>query len=523
MGHLKEALLQHYGLNEASYASFCLPPDIRNIPFLESDLSVKVAKERILKAIEDKEKILIYGDYDCDGIMATSIMVYSFAKLGYKVASYIPSRYLDGYGLTMDNAKKIVEAGYKLVILVDNGVSLEKEVGYLLSNDVETIIIDHHELPPSLPPSLAFIHPSTLHYGEVPVSAGYLSFLFSYSLLGEIDPYLLILGALSTISDMMPIRLYNREIVRLALQYLSLHIYPTISNLTTRQYIDEDTLSMEIIPKINAVGRVVEDHTVNRVVSYFAYPTSDKVDALARWLDENNEQRKAQSTSALEQTKVDDSKPGIFVLTNLKEGLNGLLANRLLQAYGKPVMVLSPSSSDPSSYVGSLRSKEGFLFPEFAESVSKLLLRYGGHGLAGGLAVRKEDLAKLEEAFYEYASSHPLVTVIEEEIPLALSEVNPESYALISSFGPFGFDWKKPEFALEGIDPGVLRFSKDGAHISTLLPRECKLLGFHIGQEEANKYSLATLHGHFALGEWKGKRNIEFRVKSIDGNFVKEG
>ena len=177
---LKEELLRHYRLSEADYASLCLPPDIRNIPFIDGDASVVAAVKRIHEALERQEKIIVYGDYDCDGIMATSIMVYAFGKLGQKVASYIPSRYLDGYGLTLGNAEKIAKAGYKLVILVDNGVSCEKEVSYLFSQGVDTIIIDHHELPPSLPPSLALIHPDTLRYGSDPVSAGYLSFLYSW-------------------------------------------------------------------------------------------------------------------------------------------------------------------------------------------------------------------------------------------------------------------------------------------------------------------------------------------------------
>ena len=513
MESLKEALLKHYQLSEADYASLCLPPDVRSLPFIDKDAATISAKQRILEALAKKEKILIYGDYDCDGIMATSILTYAFDKLSYKVAHYIPSRYNDGYGLTMDNAVKIAQAGYNLIILVDNGVSCEKEVSYLLSKGIESIIIDHHELPLVLPPSLSLIHPTTLHYGQYPVSAGYLSFLFATALLDELDPYLLILGALSTISDMMPLKGHNREIVRLALHYLSLYPYPTIQGLTKRTFIDEDVLSLEIIPKINAVGRIVEDSSVNRTVTYFAFPNGEKRDALAAWMDENNTLRKTLSLSALEGIEVDASAPAIFVLGSLKEGLNGLLANRLLQTYHKPIAVLSPSAHDPNAYVGSIRSQEGFLFPEFAAYASDKLLRYGGHGFAGGFSIEKSKLAEFKAAFMDYAASHPLQEVKEEEIPLALKDINPVTFDLVASFGPFGFDHKKPTFVLEDIDTSVLSYSRDENHISTPLGPSCRVLGFSMPKSELSKAKAVDLHGQFALGEWKGKSNIEFRLK----------
>lgn len=513
---LKDELLKYYQLSEAEYASLCLSPDIRNIPFIDDDIAVKMALKRIQEALHNDEKILIYGDYDCDGIMATSIMVASFKKLGKAVASYIPSRYLDGYGLTLANAEKIVASGYNLVILVDNGVSCEEEVAYLLSKGVETIIIDHHGLPASLPPCIALIHPQTLKYGSYPVSAGYLSFLFSTLLLKEVDPYLLILGAISTISDMMPLKGHNREIVRLALRYLNTYDYPPIRLLTSRSQIDEEVLAMEIIPKINAIGRVVEDSKINRCVTYFASPSSPQSEALARWMDENNEHRKNLSKTLLENLSIDDQEEGIFVLTDLKEGINGLLANRILQTYHKPVIVASPSSTDPSCYVGSLRSQEGFYFPLFTEEVSSLLVRYGGHGFAGGITFKKENASALKVAFLKYASAHPLQKKEIKEIELPLKEITPESYSTIKTFGPFGFEWPKPEFIIPDVPTLDLTYTREGTHLSTLLPTGVKLLGFHMGREEVSKTNSIALHGTFTLSEWKGRTNIEFRANAFD-------
>ena len=513
---LKHRLLQHYELNEADLASFCLPPDLDRIPKIDDDLAVKMAVDRLKEAIAHEEKVLVYGDYDCDGVMATSIMAYCFKALGYQAATFIPSRYIDGYGLTMDNAKRIAKAGYTLVILVDNGVSCEEAVAYFLGKGIQTIIIDHHELPPSLPPSYSLIHPTTLRYGDYPVSAGYLSFLFSIALLGKADPYLLILGAMSTVSDLMPIRSHNREILRLALDYLSKEDYPTISRLTENHRIDENVLGMEIIPQINAVGRMVEDHGVNKLVRYFAYPDDHKGVEIANMMREINEQRKLLSKEAFETVKVDESKPGIFVLGNLKEGLNGLLANRLLQSYGKPVIVLSPSAADPKAYVGSLRCRTGFDFPSFASYASGYLLRSGGHGFAGGFSLSKDKLEAFEAKFQEYAALHPLLEEETDDIPLTLSEVNFDSYQLISSFGPFGFGWKAPRFVIEGLPTDSFQYTRDENHISTPLGYGVRLLGFRQPKADILPRGRVAIHGEFHLREWQGKNQLEFRIDKID-------
>ena len=512
---LREDLLNHYGLNEAEFASFCLFPTLNDLPRLDEDLASKIAKDRILEAIAHNEKVLIYGDYDCDGIMACSIMAKCFIALGGHASTYIPSRYLDGYGLTLDNAEKIAKAGYSLVLLVDNGVSCEKEVSYLLSKGIETIIIDHHELPASLPPSLSLIHPTTSRYGDVPVSAGYLSFIFSRFLLEKDDPYLLCLGALSTISDLMPIKAYNRALLRLALSELNSHPHECFSLLSKKRRIDEETLGLEIIPKINAIGRMVEDTTINRVVHYFVDAEGEKRQKLALWMEEINTARKTLSAQAYEETSFDESLPGVFASTSLMEGLNGLLANRLMQKAHKPCVVLSASSSDPGAYVGSIRSQEGFLVPEFFETARKWLLRSGGHGHAGGFSIAKKDLNGFKEAFLDYAAKHPLVPVEEEAIPISLSEITFPTYRLVESFGPFGFEWKKPIFALGPLPTSSLQYVSEGKHISTPLGYHVKLLGFHMNQVDIAKRETVSFRGSFALGEYRGNDELEFRLVQI--------
>ncbi|MBO5528808.1 MAG: DHH family phosphoesterase [Bacilli bacterium] len=514
MEDLRTRLLQYYDLTEEDCARITREPSFSSIPTIENELSAVTAKNRILQAIKDDERILIYGDYDTDGIMATSIMLRCFHILGKTASFFIPSRYIDGYGLTMENAKKIAKSGYSLLILVDNGVGCLQEVSYLLSQGVETIIIDHHELPSVLPPALATIHPDLLPYGQVPVSAGYLCFLFSICLLDKADDYLLTLGAVSTISDCMPMKYHNRELVALALRNIRKNKYPQVMYLAERSVVDESTLSMTVIPTINAVGRMIEDHKISRVVHYFAEFEHKDLSQTADWMKKINEDRKAATKAAMERLRPEPELPAIVVVGRLQEGLNGLLANRLLNEYNKPVACFSQAKSDPDLYVGSLRSKPGFDVMDFEASVSELLVKGGGHAFAGGVSIKKSDYGAFKDAFEKYAFRHPLEEEKKRTVPLLLSEVSMDTYRIIRSFGPFGYDYLEPEFLIENLPVSSLRFSQDGRFLSTPLGKGVRLFSFSYGKPSLiNSNDKVSLSGTLKLDEFRGQLQLTFRCE----------
>ncbi|MBE6126916.1 MAG: hypothetical protein E7182_02970 [Erysipelotrichaceae bacterium] len=514
MEALVNRLKQHYGLSEEEFARLTREPSFSFIPTIEKDLAVITAVNRIKKAIENDEKVLVYGDYDTDGIMATSIMIRSFHLLGKAASFFVPSRYVDGYGLTMENAEKIAKSGYSLVILVDNGVSCLQEVSFLLSKGIETIIIDHHELPSVLPPSLALIHPVTLPYGDVPVSAGYLSFLFSICLLGKVDDYLLTLGAISTISDMMPMKSHNRVLVALALRNIRKHKYPEILTLAERTLIDETALSMSVIPMINAIGRMEEDHTLSRLVHYFADLENKDKPKIAAWMREVNEARKKATLAASERLRPEEQLPSITVVGHLKEGLNGLLANRLLNMYRKPVAVFSSAKSDPSLYVGSLRADDGFNVMEFEKSIESLLVKGGGHAYAGGVSIKKSDYGAFKDAFEKYAFRHPLLPKKVDAVELELSEVNMESYRSLRLFGPFGHDYPAPSFVIRDVPLSSLRFVKEGQMMKTPLANGIYLLSFDFARPSLiDPDEKVDLKGTLTFEEYRGSVSLTFRCE----------
>jgi single-stranded-DNA-specific exonuclease len=513
MASLKERLLDYYDLNEEGYAALSAGPSFSSIPLFQEEGPVKAALQRIVQALNQQEKILVYGDYDCDGVMSTSIMTRTLRKLGARVSSYLPSRYLDGYGLSLQNAKKLPEAGYKLVITVDNGVSAKEPLEYLKSQGIDVIIIDHHEIIGELPPAVAVIHPTTLNYGPIPVSAGYLSFIFSVSLLKEKDDYLLSLGALSTLSDMMPLKGYNRTLVQLGLTAMNANHYPAISDFLEKSQIDEKVLALDFIPAINAIGRLVEDTTINRLVPYFSEEDSVKRVPIANWMKDINTRRKALTKQAESTLSIDPSAPAIVVVSSLPEGLNGLLANRLLNEYNKPVCVFSPCQSDPSLLVGSMRSQEGFNVMKALAGLDAYLVRSGGHAFAGGLSIKKSDLEAFSKELLFDALKFQINPQKNKRIPLELDECTLENYRLIRTFGPFGMEWKEPDFLLRDIASQSLTFTRDGRYLSTSLPGGVRLFSFKLSSAEVATSQSLNLLAHFALNEYKGRTSLDILVE----------
>ena len=502
-----EKIKKYYNLDEEGFSKLIAKPSFANIPLINDHPSVIKAKERIEKAIKDNEKIIIYGDYDCDGIMSTSIIYYSLLKLNKHVSFFIPSRFKDGYGLNLDNAKKIAKAGYSLLICVDNGVNCFEAISYLKGNGIDTLIIDHHEIGESLPEAISIIHDDLLDYGEYNVSAGYLSFLFSICLLGKVDPYLLVLGAISIISDTMPMKSYNREIVALALSLINKNKYPTIFNLTNATYIDEKVLGMEIVPSINAVGRIDTEYDANKLVHYFATDCKDLKQSSLLAL-EYNKNRKEMTKAALAEIDIDKNKSSVCIYTSLGEGLNGLLASRIVVEENKPVAIFSSSYKDKDILAGSLRSKPGLNLIDFFSSLGELPIRKGGHSFAAGVAIKKEDYEIFKEKLEEYASSHPFTEPKKDEISISLSDISMENYKILRKFAPFGHDYEEPTFVIENVPTSTLKFNRLG-YLTFKISPNSEVFSFSIKDDILNKPSL-DMEGKFRLNEFRGSFKIQF-------------
>ena len=245
-----EKLLNYYKISHDDYELLIKNTSNISLKDPSSFLGIKNSVNRIKRAIKNNEKVIVYGDYDCDGICATSIMVKTFKLLNYDVSYYIPSRYIDGYGLNITNVKKIAEKGYKLIICVDNGISANEAIEKAKEFGIDVIVVDHHEVPNVLPNAYSIIHPTVSKVSNIIASGSYMALFLSRALLNRYDDYLILLAGLSTISDLMELKDYNRDVVLLAIKNLNNYKYRTFLELINGSIFNEKTLAIEVAPKL---------------------------------------------------------------------------------------------------------------------------------------------------------------------------------------------------------------------------------------------------------------------------------
>lgn len=509
-------LLNYYGLSETDFKELTKPLNELSLPDFDKVPDMEKIKTRIFKAISNEEKIIIYGDYDCDGVCSTSIMVKTFEKLNYPVSYYIPSRYLDGYGLNEENVKKISDAGFKLIITVDNGICQNEAICLANELGMDVIVIDHHELPEMPVNALGIVHPIVSNISDVYGCGGLMSLITSAGLLGYYDEYLVTLAGLATISDMMELKKFNRNVVRLALDNLKRNKYLALTSLIDSPLINETTFGMEIAPKLNAIARIVENKNVNNLVKFLITENRDDIFKLSAWIKNTNELRKTLTNEAIDALPSELlDQPGIVLNLDIKEGLMGLIANRLLAKYNVPIIILSKDSKDENFLKGSIRSKEGFNVQKAFESLSKYLVAGGGHALAGGLTIKKSDFEDFKRDFIELAKEHKITAVEPPSIEINLQDISVSNYEILREFAPFGQGFKEPVFVVRDLPTKKLQFIKNGSIISTPISINSKILGFNVSESQVKSHLNVDLFGNLVGSYFRDKFSVELRVSDF--------
>lgn len=512
----KQKLIDFYKLDDSQVKELLKP--IEKIKLLDPNSIESMAhiKERIFKAIENKEKIIVYGDYDCDGVSATTIMVKTFQKLNYPVSYYIPIRYSDGYGLNVVNVMKIKKAGFSLIITVDNGIAQDEAIKKANELGIDVIVVDHHEAPEIPVPAYGVIHPIVSHISDIYGSGGYMSLFLSAGLLGYYDDYLVTIAGLSVISDMMELRGYNRDVVRLALENLKKHRYLPLNYLIESPIITEKTFGLDIAPKINAIGRLVDDKNINLLVKYLVSEDENEIYKISNWIKNNNELRKTltkEAVEALPQDEINDA--GIALKLDIKEGLLGLIANRLLNEKNVPVIIFTEDSNDKTFLKGSIRSKEGFNVQKAFESLSKYMVAGGGHAMAGGLTIKASDFDDFKRDFIELCKEHQFSKEEPPSIELDFTEINNQNYEILRQFSPFGVGFPEPVFALRNLPTKSLQFISQGKHISTPISINTKILGFNYPESEIRKHNTIDIFGNLGMSSFRDRLTLEFRISDL--------
>ena len=516
MESLFKRLLDYYQISEDEYRVLTMPVTISNFyeghAFKDMDKCVALVKA----AVKDNKKIFIYGDYDADGIMSLSILVKMFQYINYPVSYHVPNRYLDGYGLTLKRSEEIVNSGYDLLITVDNGVTAFEGIDYAKKHGLQVLIFDHHQPDEVLPNADYILHPSISEFGDVATSAGFVTFMFVLNYLGYFDQYLATLASISLVSDMMPLVSYNRNLLRLAIELYKKNGFYCIDLLKDNELFNEVSIGMKIAPKINAIGRLIDDDNyLPRTVQFF---TSDDKNLLLNyneWINSVNDERKGVTKEASENSKdVDVSQAAIVTIIEQKEGIIGLIANGFVKKYCKPVVVFALDQTG-EYYKGSSRAPRGFNVVDAFNQMGDLLEACGGHAMAGGCTIKKENYEAFKKAFIAIAEKTEFSQDDSNAIPLYINDINFDNYQLVASFSPFGESWPAPQFKLSRIKASSLMYSRDMQHILTSIGNSARLTGFYFSKEKMLEHQYVDMIGTLRLSTYFNKTTVEFLISDI--------
>ena len=504
--------------------------DLLHDPYLLYDMERSV--ERIQAAITNGEQILVYGDYDADGITSTTVMIEALELLGADVSFYLPNRFLDGYGPNRERyAQLIEERQVQLLITVDNGVAGHDAISYAQAQGVDVIVTDHHELPADLPEAYSIIHPQhpqgSYPFGEL-AGVG-VAFKVACALLDEVPVEMLDLVALGTVADLVSLQGENRVLVKLGLDTLRTSDRPGLQALcqvaNVRQVaIRDEDLGFSLAPRLNALGRLGDASPGVALLSTF---DDEEAATLAQQLEVKNQERKELSQRISgEALALVASMPAqeIYVLAQegWHEGVLGIVASSVVSATGRPALVLA---IDPETQIakGSARGVEQMNLHEALSSAAELFLKFGGHQMAAGMSIAVEQLEAVQAALNQFVrqqqidfSQGPTLAV---DGVLSVAEVNLEKIGQLSLLGPFGTDNPTPCFKLPavaasdvkqlGLDKNTLKFS------ATEQGSQLDCLGFGLGSEalEFTTASELTVVGNLSINEWNGQRKPQLMVK----------
>ncbi len=456
-------------------------------PFLLRDMEKAVA--RIHKALENGEKIAVYGDYDADGVTATALLYLYLDAMGADVMYYIPSRTLEGYGLHNEAVDYLSSEGVKLIITVDNGINSVDEALYIKSKCMDLIITDHHQAGDELPFAAAVVNPHRPD-DESPFKdlAGVgVAFKLTAALEGgDYDSVLsdfADIAAIGTIADIVPLKSENRTLAVKGIELLNSSSRVGINALKDSVgYQNKDfsstSVAFSVAPRINAAGRVDSAETALKLLL-----CEDEIDAqmLANQLDGFNLLRQdtesAITNEAVKRIEADDSLKFAHVIVidgyGWHSGVIGIVASRLVERYGKPAVVIARDESGFAK--GSCRSIEGFSLFDALSSAKDSLVRFGGHTLAAGFTVCDDKISELRKQLNAYARSLPMFyPVLRLDCRLNPATINISLIETISALEPFGADNPQPLFGIsKATITSVKPIGTNHKHIRLSFEKKC--------------------------------------------------
>lgn len=413
---------------------------------LESE-NLDAVIDRIFMAKARGEKVVIVGDYDADGIMATTILVKALKAFGIDAGFYIPDRLKEGYGINKGIVSMVNEKGYTLIITVDNGVVAYEALDYAKSLDIDVIVTDHHTIDTSHNYNFDFIlHPDYLSEGYNDLAGAGVALIIAEKLLnGQNMSEYYVYAMVATIADMVSVFGQNRNIIKNGLYILNKHGNKHIENLIHYRngVIDQQVISFQVVPKLNTAGRLADRVNVNNLVRYFLLEDSVEIENLAKTITSLNQDRITMTRDSFNNSNgiVKYGSLNIVVDQDIHEGLTGLIAGRHMNKLNEPVLVLTKNQN---LYKGSGRSPKGYDIFSLIKPLRSMLESFGGHKQACGLSIEENNLENFLNAITESSKDLKVLENSDPHLNIDLDKLDINVYNQFASLEPYGVDFIKP-------------------------------------------------------------------------------
>ncbi|OGI64358.1 single-stranded-DNA-specific exonuclease RecJ [Candidatus Nomurabacteria bacterium RIFCSPLOWO2_01_FULL_41_21] len=539
-------LLAKRGISSEKEADIFLNPDYeRDLydPYLMRDM--ERACVRLYEAIDNDEKVMIYADYDCDGIPGAVVLEGLFKLCNFKnYEIYIPGRNNEGYGLNMEAIEEFKEKGVKLLITIDLGITAVLEVAQAQVYGMDVIITDHHLPKETLPRAYAILNPKVDEYPEKMLCGAGVVFKFVQGFIKKYKEYfkikkgaekwMLDMVGLATLSDMVPLLGENRALAYYGLKVLQKSRRPGLQKLLAKmnieqKYLTEDDVGFMLTPRLNAASRMDDPR---RAYELLATVDEAEAGALADHLSKINDERKYIVANIMRDVKKTFEKREmreVVVVGNpsWRVGVLGLVAGKISDEYQKPVFVWGKDEND--AIKGSCRSDGSVSLVELMTESSEFFLEYGGHELAGGFTVHSEKIHFLEEnlsSSFEKVKKEKFGKDANYDLKENLEVVNMKNWREIEKMAPFGMENPKPVFLFENVKiEKIKKFGKNGSgeHLEIIFSdgkeKEVKAISFFSGLDSFDisltEGNLVNLLATFDLSRFGWREELRLRIVSI--------
>ena len=501
-------------------------------PLLLKDMESAV--DVIRQALDEGKKITVYGDYDCDGVTSTAMMYGYLDAMGAEVEYYIPDR-SEGYGMNIPALEKILDQGTELIITVDNGVSAVEEAEYIRQRGAQLVITDHHQPPQELPVCEACVNPhrqdDNSPFKELCGAGVVLKLLCA---LEEDEEFVMEqyaeLAAVGTIGDVMPLVGENRYIVRRGIEDIRASQNIGIDRLlrtagVSPESVDATTVAFSICPRINAAGRIA---AADKAVQLLMADSPEQAGLLSEELNLMNENRRAEEARIMEDVSRQlESDPSILrerVLVVSGEGWHhgviGIVAARLLEKYGKPVLMISVENGEAR---GSARGIDGFSIYKLLDRCSRVLTKFGGHPKAGGFSLPADRIGDFRQMVYAFCREcYPKMPeyTVSADMEITGDRLTEEALNSLSQLEPCGEGNQRPVFLLRNCTVESKRALKDGRYTSFELRSggvKLKALCFGIpfAKFHPEQGSMVDIIAAAELNEFRGVKSVTLKVQEI--------